>query len=151
MKNEPFVIEQTYKSSVESVWKAITSTEEMKGWYFDISEFIPQPGFEFEFLAGPDETKKYLHKCKITEVVPFQKLAYSWRYGGFEGDSLVTFELLPQGELTRLKFTHTGIETFPAGNPDFSEESFAEGWTWIIGTTLRMHVEKSMNLTSKSH
>jgi len=151
MKNEPFIIEQVYKTSLDRVWKAITSIEEMKQWYFDISEFNPEPGFEFQFMAGPDEKRQYHHLCKVIEVIPMRKLVYSWQYEGYEGNSLVTFELWPQGELTRLKLIHEGIETFPAGDPDFSKDSFAEGWNWIIGTVLKMYLEKTVNQTSKSH
>jgi len=144
MKNEPYVIEQSYKANVERVWKAISSSEEMKQWYFDIPEFIAEPGFEFQFVAGPDDTKQYQHRCKVLEVIPGHKLSYSWRYEGYEGNSLVTFELWPQGELTRLKLTNEGLESFPATQPDFSKDSFAEGWTWIIGTVLKMYVEKRL-------
>jgi len=143
MKTEPFIIEQVFKATVERVWKALTDSEEMKHWYFDIPDFMPVPGFEFEFLAGPEDLRKYLHVCKVTEVVPGEKIAYSWRYEGYEGNSLVTFELFDERGLARLKLTHEGIHTFPQGDPEFSWESFAEGWTWIIGTVLKLHVEKA--------
>lgn len=142
MKNEPFVIEKTYDAPREKVWKAITNSEEMKQWYFDIPGFVPEIGFEFQFVAGPNENRQYKHLCKITDVVEDEKLAYNWRYEGFEGDTQVTFELFSEGQLTRIKLTHEGLETFPSNLPDFSRESFAEGWTWIIGTALKEFVEK---------
>ena len=137
MENGTFVIEQIYSTPVEIVWRAITSKEEMKHWYFNLQEFVPEVGFEFQFLGGPDEKRQYLHLCEITEVIPAKKLAYSWRYDGFEGNTLVTFELFAIGNLTRLKLTHEGLGTFPVSNPDFAEESFVEGWNWIIGTSLK--------------
>jgi len=151
MKTEPFVIEQAYKATVERVWNAITDSGEMKKWYFDIPEFKPVPGFEFQFVSGPVEKRQYLHLCKVTEVVPGQKLAYTWRYDGYEGSSLVTFDLSDERGLARLKLTHEGLHTFPAGNPDFAKENFEEGWKWIIGTTLKLHVEKQVNRMSKSN
>ena len=69
------------------VWKAITDRDDMKKWYFDIAEFRPEVGFEFHFRAG-DEKKKYLHLCRITEVIPDKKLAYSWRYEGHTEETL---------------------------------------------------------------
>lgn len=84
-----------------------------------------------------------MHLCKVTEVVQGKKLTYSWRYDGFEGNSFVTFELFPEGNKTRLKLTHAGLETFPVtANKDFAKENFAEGWTAIIGTSLKEFVEK---------
>lgn len=140
MKQEPFVIERIYQAPIEKVWQAISNKDQMKQWYFDLAEFRPEVGFEFHFTEGSDE-KSYLHHCKITEVVAGKKLAYSWRYEGYEGDSVVTFELFPEGEKTRLKLTHEGLETFPQNSKDFAKESFAMGWTEIIGTSLKKYVE----------
>jgi uncharacterized protein YndB with AHSA1/START domain len=137
----PFVIERTYNASIEKVWQAITNKEQMKQWYFDLAAFEPKVGFEFSFTSGPED-RSYLHLCMITEVIPYRKLAYSWRYDGYEGNSTVTFELFDEGGKTRLKLTHEGLETFPANNPDFATENFAEGWTYIIGTSLHQFVEK---------
>ena len=141
MENGTFVIEQIYSTPVEIVWRAITSKEEMKHWYFNLQEFVPEVGFAFQFWGGPDEKRQYLHLCEITEVIPAKKLAYSWRYDGFEGNTLVTFELFAIGNLTRLKLTHEGLGTFPVSNPDFAKESFVEGWNWIIGTSLKEFLE----------
>ena len=142
MKKEPFVIERIYSAPVEKIWKAITDKDEMKQWYFDLSEFKPVVGFEFQFPGEGRRGEKYLHLCKITDVVPHKKLTYSWRYDGYEGNSFVTFELFEEGDKTRLKLTHEGLETFPLNNPDFAKESFAEGWTYIIGKSLKEFVEK---------
>jgi uncharacterized protein YndB with AHSA1/START domain len=140
MNNEPFVIERTYNAPVEKVWKAITDKTQMKEWYFDLKEFKPEVGFEFQFEGGTDE-HSYLHLCKVTEVVVGKKLTYSWRYDGYAGNSFVTFELFPEGNKTTLKLTHTGLETFPANNPDFAKQNFAMGWTDIIGTHLTKFLE----------
>lgn len=141
MSHQPFIIERTYSAPVSLVWKAITNKEEMKKWYFDFSEFKPEVGFEFQFMGGTEE-KSYLHLCKITEVVENKKLTYSWRYDGYEGNSFVTFELFEEGNSTRLKLTHAGLETFPAIK-DFAKENFEAGWTEIIGRSLKDHVEKA--------
>jgi uncharacterized protein YndB with AHSA1/START domain len=141
MKNEPFVIERTFNAPVDKVWKAITDKNQMKEWYFDLEEFKPEVGFEFSF-AAPAEKKTYLHLCKITEVIPGRKLSYSWRYDGYPGNSIVTFELFDEGKTTRLKLTHTGLETFPQDNTDFAAQNFVEGWTQIIGSSLKNFLEK---------
>ena len=138
---QPFVIERTYNASVEKVWKAITDKNQMKEWYFDIAVFKPEVGFEFQFTGGTEE-HSYLHLCRITEVIPYKKLAHTWRYDGYEGNTLVTFELFDEGEKTRLKLTHEGLETFPADNPDFAKANFEGGWNYIIGTSLKSFVEK---------
>ncbi|HXA02822.1 MAG TPA: SRPBCC domain-containing protein [Cytophagaceae bacterium] len=141
MKNESLVVERTYNALIEKVWKAITDKNDMKQWYFDLPGFKPEVGFEFQFTGGKDENNPYLHLCKITEVIPNEKLTYSWRYDGYEGISYVTFELFAEGNKTKLKLTHAGLETFPASNADFAKRNFAEGWTSIIGKGLKEFVE----------
>ena len=137
---EAVVIERTFNASIARVWKALTDVEDMRRWYFDLKEFKPEVGFEFEFTVE-HEGFEYSHLCKITEVIPQKKLAYTWRYKGHEGDSLVTLELSPDGNKTRLKLTHTGIETFPK-TPAYARKNFETGWTTIIGTELKQFVER---------
>ena len=71
-----------------------------------------------------------------------KKLAYTWRYKGAPGASLVTFELFADGDKTRLKLTHEGIETFPK-TPAYARKNFEAGWTEIIGSSLKQFVEKT--------
>jgi uncharacterized protein YndB with AHSA1/START domain len=92
---EAVVIERTFNAPVPRVWKALTDVEEMRRWYFDLKEFKPEVGFEFEFTFE-HEGMTYHHLCKVTKVIPQKALAYTWRYQGHEGDSLVTFELQPR-------------------------------------------------------
>ena len=141
MSSDPFVIERTYDAPIARVWKAITDKNEMKKWYFDLAAFKAEVGFEFQFLGGSEE-KKYLHLCKVTDVVPGKKITYSWRYDGYEGISYVTFELFDENNKTRLRLTHEGLETFPKDNTDFAKTSFAAGWTYIVGTSLKEFVEQ---------
>jgi uncharacterized protein YndB with AHSA1/START domain len=135
MKNEPVIIERLLVAPSERVWKAITDKTEMKKWYFDIAQFEPRVGFEFTF-EGRSDDKTYIHLCKITEVIPGKKLSHTWRYAGYPGLSNLTYKLFPEGDKTRLRLTHKGLETFPQDNPDFARESFAGGWNHIIGTAL---------------
>jgi len=135
MKADPFVIERTYNASIEKVWEAITDKAKMKQWYFDLAEFKPQVEFEFRFWGGTEENK-YLHICTITEVIPARKLAHTWTYDGYEGETIVTFELFDEGNgKTKVRLTHAGLETLPP-IPDFNRTNFEQGWTHIIGTSL---------------
>jgi uncharacterized protein YndB with AHSA1/START domain len=138
---EAVVIERTFDAPIARVWKALTDKDEMKRWYFDLKEFRPEVVFEFEFSVEHEGTN-YHHLCKITEVIPQKKLAYTWRYKGEPGDSLVTFELSPEGAKTRLTLTHEGIGSFPK-TPAYARKNFEAGWTAIIGSELKQFVEKT--------
>ena len=134
------MVERTLNASVATVWKALTNVEQMRQWYFDLKEFRAEVGFEFEF-AVDHEGSTYHHLCRITEVVPQKKIAYTWRYKDQPGDSLVTFELFGQGEKTRLRLTHEGIESFPK-TPAYARANFEAGWTAIIGSELKRFLEE---------
>ncbi len=142
METKPFVIERTYKASPARVWSAITEKEQMKQWYFDLEEFRPEVGFKFQFSGGPSPDRQYLHLCEVTEVIPERKLTYSWRYDGYNGISYVTFELTAGAGSTTVTLTHTGLESFPNENKDFAASSFAEGWTSLIGASLKNYLEQ---------
>ena len=143
---EAIVLERTFNAPVARVWKALTDVDQMRQWYFDLKEFKPQIGFEFEFIVE-HEGNIYHHLCRVTDVVPEKKIAYTWRYKGEPGDSLVTFELSPEDDKTRLKLTHTGIETFPK-TPAYARKNFENGWTAIIGSELKEFVEKQQKAES---
>jgi uncharacterized protein YndB with AHSA1/START domain len=136
---EAVVIERTFQAPVGRVWNALTDVEQMRQWYFDLREFKAESGFEFEFTVE-HKGMTYHHLCRVTEVIPQKKIAYTWRYKQHEGDSLVTFELFGEGDKTRLKLTHEGLETFPK-TPAFARQNFEAGWTEIIGSSLRKFVE----------
>lgn len=140
MSTQPFEIERTYNAPIERVWQAITDKDQMKQWYFDLPEFRPVVGTQFTFKGGPPE-KNFLHICIVKEVVEGRKISYSWRYDGYEGDSLVTFELFREGDnTTRLKLTHAGLETF-SPIADFAPSNFEKGWTSLIGKLLKEFLE----------
>ena len=142
MKNDPVVKEILLDAPVEKVWKAITDRKEMKEWYFDVSDFKAEKGFEFSFEGRKDD-EIFLHLCKITEVIMHKKLAYTWRYPNLPGITTVSFELFPQGDKTRLKLTHEGIESLASGGPDYQKESFIAGWNEIIGKSLPGYLAKT--------
>ncbi|HYL93246.1 MAG TPA: SRPBCC domain-containing protein [Alphaproteobacteria bacterium] len=124
------MIERVFHAPVAAVWKAITDRDQMIQWFFpQIESFKPEVGFQTQFNVHY-EGKDSLHIWKITEVVVSKKIVYSWKYGGHPGDSSLTFELFAEGGNTRLRLTHTGLETFiPKKNPHLARKNFLQGWT----------------------
>ena len=146
MKTEPVVKEVILNVPVSKVWKAITNKQDMSHWCFDLlTEFKPEVGFEFQFKGKGEKGQLYLHLCKVTEVIPHKKLSYSWRYKDYPGESLVTFELFEEGEKTRLRLTHKGIESFGKENPDLAKENFVKGWNEILDKNLKEYLEAGNN------
>jgi uncharacterized protein YndB with AHSA1/START domain len=141
MSKKIVVIERTYEAPIEKVWEALTNKDQMKQWYFAVTDFKAEVGFEFQFSVENDG-KTYLHKCRVVEANPITKVAYTWSYDGYVGQSLVTFELFSEDkDKTRLKLTHSDLDTFSKDNAEFSQENFNEGWQSILGQSLRNFVE----------
>ncbi len=138
MKNQALIVAQEFNAPIALVWRALTETELMKKWYFDITGFEPKVGCKFHFEGGQKD-KRYVHRCEVLEVIPQKKLKYSWTYEGYEGLSFVTFELSSLGEKTKVTLTHEGLETFT--NPDFIRENFVGGWEYLIHTSLKEYLE----------
>lgn len=141
METQPLVMERSYNAPVKKVWDAITDAGQMRQWYFDIRAFEPVPGYKFSFTCIMDN-KEYIHHCEVMEADAPTKLTYSWRYEGFEGNSFVTFELFPEGEGTKLVLTHKNLESFPPMD-EFRRGSFVEGWTELLGKSLKEYVENA--------
>ena len=139
MINTPFIIEHVFNAPVEKVWQALSDKRKMKAWYFSqVKEFEPVVGFEFEFTSDGSE---YVKEWVVTGITEGRKLAHTWAYKGYPGISEVTFELFEEGDKTRLKLTHTGLESFP-GDPHFARHNFESGWARIIGNNLENFLEK---------
>jgi uncharacterized protein YndB with AHSA1/START domain len=138
---EAIIVQRTFDAPVGRVWTALTDVNEMRQWYFDLKEFKAEIGSAFEFVVE-HEGNSYHHLCEVAEVIPQKKMPYTWLYKGEPGDSLVIFELFPEGNKTRLKLTHTGIETFPQ-TPAYARKNFEAGWTAIVGSELKQFFERS--------
>lgn len=141
--SQPLIVEQEFNAPIELVWRAITEKELMKKWYFEVSDFKPEVGHTFQFEGG-EEGKRYLHLCKVLEVIPPEKLKYSWRYDGHEGLSYVTFLLSSIGAKTKLTLVHEGLETFT--HLDFSRKNFTTGWKYLIHESLKEYLENDKAL-----
>lgn len=139
----PLIKEVLLDASPERVWQALTDTEQMKQWYFNVSGFKPEVGNVFTFEGG-DDCVTYKHICEITELVPNIKMRHSWSYEGYPGKSFVTWDIIPEGDKTKLRLTHEGLHTFPsAENKSFARESFQGGWNEIVGKLLPEYLQKN--------
>jgi uncharacterized protein YndB with AHSA1/START domain len=143
VSTDPIVKEVVLDATSDRVWKAITDKDQMKEWYFTLSDFKPEVGFEFSFASNGSKDKEYVHVCRITKVEPGKLLQYTWTYKDHPGESFVTFELTPMGNKTKLKLTHEGLHTFASNGPDFLPSSFNGGWSHIIEKSIVEYFKKN--------
>ncbi|GAA4438947.1 hypothetical protein GCM10023091_20390 [Ravibacter arvi] len=142
VRHPPVVVQATLYAGVEEVWQALTDKNRMKEWYFDVDDFRAEEGFRFTFPGQGHKGAKFVHQCTVTEVIPYQKLQYSWQYENTPGYSLVTFGFHGSGHTTTVKLTHHGIESFPQNSDDFAWKSFEGGWNEIIRKMLPKFLAK---------
>ncbi len=139
---EPIVVEQIFNAPISVVWKAITDPDQMRRWFFEtMTNFEPAVGFQTQFNVRVED-QDYPHQWKVTDVVPEKRIVYDWRYGGYPGDSSVTWELSETPHGTKLTLTHKGIETFPQDDPMFSRESGQAGWGYFLHESLKAFLER---------
>ncbi|MCU1675940.1 MAG: activator of Hsp90 ATPase 1 family protein [Frankiales bacterium] len=98
----------------EVVYQVISSPEHMREWWPDGAELDPVPGatgsITFGDPASPDATTVPL---TVLEADPPRRFSFRWAYdeGPATGTNsfLVTFDLVPSGDATLLRFTETGF------------------------------------------
>ena len=107
---EAITMERTYDAPVGRVWTALTDVNEMRRWYFDIKEFQPKIGCEFEFVVE-HEGNTYHHLCKVTAVILQKKIAYR----PVEGFGLFKIGEMPRAiEFDQLRTRHGAIDLLDA-------------------------------------
>lgn len=142
IEDGPIIVEQVVDAPIETVWKSITEIDLMRQWYFEnIPSFKAEIGFETQFNVQSG-SRNFLHKWKVTDVIPQKMITYNWKYEGYPGDSFVTFELSSQNSLTKLKLTHHVQKSFPDDIPEFTRESCLGGWTFFIKQRLKEFLDE---------
>jgi uncharacterized protein YndB with AHSA1/START domain len=124
-------LERLLDASPETVWRYLTEAEIRRQWFMGGTD--ARPGGEFELLVDHDNlsedevpypedyagAKGKVFNEKVLRFEPPRLLETTFA-GGQNG--VVTYELTPEGDKTRLVLTHSGI-TSPVGAQDFGS-----GW-----------------------
>lgn len=105
------------KEPASKIWEALTQTDKMKEWYFDIPDFELKEGSTFNFYE-PDGENKFHHQCTIREIIPNEKFSHTWRHPELStGESVVTWLLSEKNGITDVTLQHQGTESFADAAP----------------------------------
>ena len=133
-------VEAVFDATKSQVWEALTNTEIMKVWYFDISNFKLAVGSEFSFYEG--DKKEYLHEGEILKAEQNVVLQHTWKHPQqSKGSSIVTWEI-EETDNNKVKVTlsHEGLENFADAGPNFAPANYEMGWNAIVKTNLRNYL-----------
>jgi uncharacterized protein YndB with AHSA1/START domain len=114
--------EMVIEAPVSKVWKHLTDPEKIAGWLMP-NDFEATVGREF-FLECPQEGKI---ACVVKEVVPNEKLVYSFQSNTPRADTLVTLTLAREGKATRVTLVHTGWDALPPAEQG-QADNYGSGW-----------------------
>ena len=126
-----------------NVWNALTIHEEMIQWYFDnIPAFIPEPGFECEFVVK-NEDRIFTHHWTVKELVPHKRISYEWIYTEWQGRSVSHFDIEALDDGSTIVHVRIEIlEDFDDDVPEFKRESCIGGWDYFVGGNLKRYLGK---------
>jgi uncharacterized protein YndB with AHSA1/START domain len=115
--------ELAIKASPETIWELLVDEQEATKWMGQACSFDPRPGGEYRCEVIPGATAV----GEFVELDAPRRLVFTW---GWEsgpspvapGSTTIEIELIPEGEGTRLRFTHRDLPGADAA------ESHADGW-----------------------
>lgn len=124
-------LERMLDAPLETVWRYLTEAELRRTWFMGGTDATP--GGEFELIVDHDNlseddvpypedyasAKGKMYKDKVLRFEPPRLLETTFASGN---NGLVTYELFPDGDRTRLVLTHSGIRSATGA------QDFGSGW-----------------------
>ncbi len=107
--------EWIYEQSPEEVWPFLTQADLIEIWLMP-NDFKAVAGQKFQFRNKPIPSLDLdgIFDCEVLELVPFEKLIYSWKGGPGNGvvtlDTIVEWTLEKHGKGTKLSLRQTGFK-----------------------------------------
>ena len=131
---EQVVIERelTIAASPETIWELLVDPEKQQRWMGQDVTCDLRPGGAYRMEIIPT----HIASGEFVEVDPPRRLVYTWGWEPREGadpnpvppgSSTVEIELVPEGDATRLRFTHRDLPSVDAA------ESHGHGWDHYLG------------------
>lgn len=116
--------ERVYPHPPGAIWKALTDPELHARWWA-AGDVRPIVGHRFELDMG----KWGKQACQVLNVEPERLFRYRFATGNL--DTIITWELVPEGQGTRLRLTHEGFDLdSPLSRQAF--EGMKGGWPKVL-------------------
>ena len=139
-ENTAVTLVRKLRTTPRAVWKALTDAATLQRWLAPYEEFEALVmendlcvGGRYRIVMKSPEGEERSVSGTYREVVPNEKLVYTWaENGAAEDESIVTFELTPAGDATELLLTHDRL----ADKATWGR--YQAGWTRSIRRLTRM-------------
>lgn len=88
-----------------TVWRYLTDPDLLAAWLMR-NDFRAETGADFRFYSAPRPGWDGEVRCRLVELEPPERLAFTWETQDVGAETLVTIALAEAGEATRLELTH---------------------------------------------
>ena len=126
-------------ASPEVVFEVLSSPEHIRDWWSAETEFEPVAGTASRFTWTDNDTgRRQSAPFTVVEVDPPRRFSFRWTYEGEvagPGNSLlVTFELVPMGDGTTVRFSETGYRErgWEAAVLEAHYNDHRQGWDFYL-------------------
>jgi len=134
---DEIVVEEVFPHAPETIWKVLTTSDLIGRWILmKPTGFEPVKGARFTFATTPAGAWDGLVRCEVLEVIPCERLVYSWKSGkegnvgyGSALDTVVTWTLVTVDGGTRLRLVHSG---FVQPRNDTAFTNMSGGWKKVM-------------------
>jgi len=139
-----------YSQSASEIWEYLTNSDLIEKWLMP-NTFKLEVGHEFTFNTNPIPPLGLngIFYCKVLEIIPEEKLVYSWKGGLSESnptlETVVEWSLKARENGTELTLVHSG---FKDGNISILN-GMTEGWNGHIEKMLS-NLNTNENVSTKS-
>ncbi len=96
------------ESDVTTIFRALTEPRQLERWFADRAIMRAERGSRYYFKWNGIEGT---WQGTITELIPGNRLEFTWQSPGREEETLVNIRLIPQGLETLVELTHSGFTT----------------------------------------
>jgi uncharacterized protein YndB with AHSA1/START domain len=126
-------------ASPEVVFEVISTSEHLREWWPDDAHVVPVAGATGQVVFNQPPGEPAVVPITVVEALPPRLFSFRWSYDAGQvpasGNSLlVTFELEPSGEGTRVRMTESGFHEmgWEVAVLEEAHREHSEGWDLFI-------------------
>ena len=150
---QEIVFDEVFPHTPAAIWRVLTTGELINRWLMAQKGFVPVKGNHFSFQTPPDGEWDGVIHCEVLEVVPNERLVYTWKSGHESNgvyvsrlDTVVTWTLARNDGGTRLRIVHSGF-IMPRNMSTF--QNINAGWPKVVPKLIAIVAEEAKAAAGK--